>query len=196
MVRKTIAALAFLGCAVSALIHLATFFGIDAMTRYRGLWVLHVAAMASCVSVLFSGNVGWRRNGGNLGEAFGAWDAADAKAALMRLDRDEPVGSNAAALLAKRLRPRRVAILVGCLGVYAMVNFVVTLSLLQGGVPEQIGSTYQLVSHGKVLRQLTEPEYRWTRAYQTRLATGHWMFFLVTSAVLWLAPRGALLRRE
>jgi hypothetical protein len=63
-------------------------------------------------------------------------------------------------------------------------------------VPEQIGGSYQLMSHGTVLRQMTEPEYRWARAYQTRLATGHWMFFFVTSAVMWLAPRGALIRRD
>jgi hypothetical protein len=193
--RKAIASLGFIGCGLSAIIHLSTFFGLDPMIKWPELWILHIAAMVVFASAFFSGNVGPGRTprGPSFGDLFSAWDMADANTEIARLDRGDPVSES---MLVRRFRPRPVAVVLAILGVYAMVNFAASLALLNGGVPERDGISYRLTSHGKVLKQLTESDYLWHRAYQTRLATGHWMFFFVASGVFWLMPRNTMAKRD
>jgi hypothetical protein len=187
--RKFFASLGLVGCGLSALIHGATFFGVDPMMSWPALWVLHVAAMLLVLCAFFSGNVGKSRawSGDDpWKKLFAAWDTVEINDAFEQLKQDNP---NAEASIVRRFRSRPAAVVFYCLGAYALINFTIGLSLLDGGVPEQDGNSYRLETHGKPIRQLSEAEYRQARAVQTRLATGHWMAFFYASSVLWMAPR-------
>src|SRR5258708_18486660 len=50
--------------------------------------------------------------------------------------------------------------------------------------PEERDGKYLLMSHGAVLRQLTEDEYHAHRTYVVRGFSGHWMFFSCVSLML------------
>jgi hypothetical protein len=53
-----------------------------------------------------------------------------------------------------------------------------------------------LESHGKVIATLSETQYRWHRAVQTRLATGHWLFAFYLSGALWAVARTDRAQRQ
>jgi hypothetical protein len=61
--------------------------------------------------------------------------------------------------------------------VYATINFLTVLGKSEGGSPEVVNGSYQLMSHGRVLRALTEAEYHYQRSLVARLFSGHWMAF-------------------
>jgi hypothetical protein len=193
--RKAFALLGFVGCGLAATIHLLTFLGIDPMLRWPALWILHVVAMLTMLSAFFSGNVIRRFEfaRSTVDEVVGPLDAAEAQTQLEKLwTGSESERAQAEAIVVRRFRPRPIAIVLTCLSFYALANFAVSLSLLEGGDPEQQGQSYRLTSHGKVLKELTPSEYQWYRAYRTRYATGFWMAMFCTAGVLWQAPR----RRE
>ena len=62
--------------------------------------------------------------------------------------------------------------------IYAAVNLLVCLQLMESGSPERTVSGYILSDHGKIIRPLTEGEYWKMRAYELRLFTGHMLMFL------------------
>jgi hypothetical protein len=190
--RKVFALFGFVGCGLSATIHILTFFGIDPMLRWPAFWILHAVAMLAMLSAFFSGNVTRRskfeRSAAN--EIIGPWDASEAQEQLDKVwTGSASERARAEAIVVRRFRPRPVAIVLTCLSFYALANFAVSLSLLEGGDPEQQGESYRLTSHGKVLRELTASEYHRYRAYRTRFATGFWMVMFCTAGVLWQAPR-------
>ncbi len=193
--RRFFAILGFGGFGLTAVIHALTFFGVDPMSRWPGLWIFHLVAMVALVSALFRFR-GMRRP--DLAREpyralFGTRDMDEAMALGDRVatgtERDR---EHAEREYARRLRPHPLYLGLLGLAAYAFVNFAVSLALLDGGVPERRGDSFQLTAHGKVLRELSSSEYGWHRAYQTRLATGHWMFFLFAAGVFWTLPRRAV----
>ena len=80
--------------------------------------------------------------------------------------------------------------LVVLLFVYMFLNFLLCLVLLEFAVPDEMGGKKVLHSHGKIVRELSDGEYRRCKARQTRLFTGHWMFFYAAGMILLYAhPR-------
>ena len=73
--------------------------------------------------------------------------------------------------------------LVVVLGVYAIFNFLLFLALSQGGSPQVRDGAYVLASHGTVIRELSEAEYRAQERYALRGVSGHWMIFYILPAL-------------
>ena len=73
---------------------------------------------------------------------------------------------------------RKSVFLGACLVIYAILNFVICLGLMEGGSPELTASGYILSNHGAIIRPLTEVEYWKMKAYELRLFTGHFLVFL------------------
>jgi hypothetical protein len=77
-----------------------------------------------------------------------------------------------------RASPRWLKILTCILFIIAIVNFTVTLVLLEGGGPRQrADGAYALMRHGRLIRTLTAEEYRRYLAYDALLFSGHLVFF-------------------
>ena len=76
--------------------------------------------------------------------------------------------------------------LCGILFAYALFNFFFTIFVLnKGGNPSVIDGEKVLQSHGKIIRKLSDEEYRWHEAYSVRMFSGHWMLFYgIATAVL------------
>ena len=68
--------------------------------------------------------------------------------------------------------------------IYAFINFVLFMTLNEGGGPERTAEGYALVSHGNVLRPLTEAEYHLFQARELRGFSGHWMLFSAGATML------------
>ena len=78
---------------------------------------------------------------------------------------------------------------------YGIINFALFFFLSKGGVPEVRDGKYVLHNHGQVIRELSENEYDWQKAYIVRGFSGHWMvFYLVPAMVFWY--RGESAHRE
>ena len=182
MMRTLIVRICFGLAVLTAAVHLSTYAGFDPMTWWPGLWTMHALAMAALASTLVSGSVRLLPRGSNV------LDLLD-----QRIEGDR--GSAGATALANEsdfarvVRPSRRKLMAGALGAYALINFVLCLSILRGGQPVRRAGEAVLESHGKVLATLSETQYRWQRAVQTRLATGHWLFAFYISGALWAAAR-------
>ena len=61
---------------------------------------------------------------------------------------------------------------------YALLNVFLCLPFTgNGGTADLVDGQYVLRSHGRVLAQLTEPEYHVHRAYELRFFSGIWLVF-------------------
>jgi hypothetical protein len=87
------------------------------------------------------------------------------------------------------LAPKWMRVVVGGFFVYAIANFIIFIFLVQGGGPEQRGSKYYLMSHGHIIRELSEAGYHQMQGYVVRGFSGHWMLFS-SGAVLLLTGVG------
>jgi hypothetical protein len=75
---------------------------------------------------------------------------------------------------------------------YAIINFALFIFLSRGGVPDVRDGKYVLHNHGQVVRELSENEYEWQKAYVIRGFSGHWMvFYLVSAIVFWYRGKSA-----
>jgi len=75
---------------------------------------------------------------------------------------------------------------------YAVINFAMFFFLSKGGVPDVRDGKYVLHNHGQVIRELSEDEYEWQKAYVLRGFSGHWMvFYLIAAIVFWYRGRRA-----
>ena len=52
---------------------------------------------------------------------------------------------------------------------YALINFALFFFLSKGGTPDVRDGKYVLHSHGQVIRELSENEYEWQKAYVVRI---------------------------
>jgi len=71
---------------------------------------------------------------------------------------------------------------------YAIMNFVLCMSLTGGGNAEIVNGQHLLTSHAHVLAHLTEREYHLQKAYDLRGFSGVWIvfwFFAATSFLFW-----------
>jgi len=82
--------------------------------------------------------------------------------------------------------PRLAQYTIKAFFVYAAINFALFFFLSKGGVPDVRDGKYVLHSHGNVIRELSEEEYEWQKAYVVRGFSGHWMiFYLVPALYFW-----------
>jgi hypothetical protein len=74
-----------------------------------------------------------------------------------------------------------------------MVNFIFLAATTEAGSASIEGGKYVLTEHGKLVRELTEPEYTDFRAKQVRAFSGHWLvFYFVPFAYFMFRARAAL----
>jgi hypothetical protein len=81
-----------------------------------------------------------------------------------------------------RALARQVWWLVRILGAYFLISMVIFLWTTQGGEATVQNGTFVLVSHGKVLRPLTQPEYEEMRALPLRFFSAGWVAFYASLA--------------
>jgi hypothetical protein len=60
---------------------------------------------------------------------------------------------------------------------YAIVNFVVFISLTEGGSTSIQDGKFVLLNHGKLIRELTQAEYHFFKTNEVRGISGHWLVF-------------------
>ena len=75
---------------------------------------------------------------------------------------------------------------------YALINFALFFFLSESGVPDVRDGKYVLHNHGQIIRELSENDYEWQKAYVLRVFSGHWMaFYLLPAIVLWFRRKSA-----
>ena len=75
------------------------------------------------------------------------------------------------------LLPRWVTFAGAVLFAYAAVNFGVFMLRSEGGSPAIKNGRYVLLNHGRLIREISAPEYTDFRANEVRGFSGHWLFF-------------------
>jgi hypothetical protein len=140
--------LAALGLAVSAIDHVATFFGIDLHVPFPALlWGLHVLGMLlGALLVLGALPVPSEKSGRRL-----TWGCMT------------------------RYAPRWMKAITLALLIYGAFNCVTILVLSKGGTTAIENGKEVLVSHGRVICPLSAEDYERFRVYPTRLFSGFWM---------------------
>ena len=73
--------------------------------------------------------------------------------------------------------PGWVLAVTAALMVYALVNFLLFMMGTEGGNPSISGGKYVLLSHGRLIRELTATEYTAFEANVVRGFSGHWLIF-------------------
>ena len=79
--------------------------------------------------------------------------------------------------------PHYIKIVLLAFFIYAIINFVIFISLTEGGTPSLENGIYVLKNRGTFIRQLTESEYLQHQAYTLRGFSGHWLIFYLLPAV-------------
>lgn len=82
--------------------------------------------------------------------------------------------------------PNWVAVVGIVLFVYAIVNFFLFMLYSEGGSPAVQDGRYVLVSHGKLIRELTASEFTALKANVLRGFSGHWQFFYFVCSAYFL----------
>lgn len=81
-------------------------------------------------------------------------------------------------------------VMLGCaLLAYTVVNFILFMAATEGGNPSIEHGKYVLMSHGRLIRELTLPEYTHFWANQARGFSGHWLAFYFIPAAYFLFRR-------
>jgi hypothetical protein len=82
------------------------------------------------------------------------------------------------------LMPRWAQFMLVVFMAYAVVNFVLSFVLSEGGgTPDIWDGRYVLHIHGNLVRELSEKEYHLQLAYVLRGFSGHWMIFYLLPAL-------------
>lgn len=88
--------------------------------------------------------------------------------------------------------PNWLVSMCGFVAIYAFFNFFIMMVLMESGYGEFRDGNYYLMSHNKIIREITEQKFHWFNAYRTRLFSGHWMiFYIFAFAGLWFANHTA-----
>ena len=93
----------------------------------------------------------------------------------------------------KNIAPQWLRVLTPVLIVYAFINFVFWMAIDKGGPVVERDGQYLILSHGTVLRKLSEAEYNEQHAHFVRFVTGGWMSCFCVA--LLLLASAARLRR-
>lgn len=155
--RRLISIVAFIGFAVSFVIHVATFWGIDLISGNPWVWALHIGIFPLFGLLYFS-----------LRALFPMWEWRQ-------------VWKKVYASMPAWLR-----YVVYAFFAYMLINFLLFYFLSKDGSPDFRDGKFVLYGQGKIIRELTEKEYRLQMAYVLRGFSGHWMFFyLLFGAHFW-----------
>lgn len=76
-------------------------------------------------------------------------------------------------------------------GLLFAAHFVLFLVQSHAASPEIINGEYVLNSHGHIVKELTESQYRWLKGSELRLFATGWMSFYIALALYWWFPRRA-----
>ncbi|WP_049631773.1 hypothetical protein [Cellvibrio sp. pealriver] len=79
--------------------------------------------------------------------------------------------------------PIKYSVLCALLFFYIFVNFVIFMAKSKGGVADIWQEQYVLHNHGKLIRYITEAEYKVLQVNEIRGFSGHWLFFYFTPMV-------------
>ncbi|MET2527163.1 hypothetical protein [Ralstonia pseudosolanacearum] len=85
--------------------------------------------------------------------------------------------------------PRWVVMLGATIFAYAMVNFFLFTQHTEGGNAVVQCGKYVLLSHGKLIRELTASEYTALKANELRGFSGHWLLFYFMPAAYFLLSK-------
>ncbi|QXE84908.1 hypothetical protein KP003_10860 [Geomonas nitrogeniifigens] len=81
--------------------------------------------------------------------------------------------------------------------IYVLINFGTCMVGMEFGGPLVEDGKFLLKNHGKVIRALTELEYRKMKSYEMRLFSGHWVIFSYLPALFFTYVYPAtVLKRE
>jgi hypothetical protein len=76
-----------------------------------------------------------------------------------------------------------------CAFVYALVNFALFLGKTGGGNPMLRDGQYLLMSHGRLIRELSSSEYNALKVNEVRGFSGHWLLFYFMPMAYFLLRR-------
>ena len=76
-------------------------------------------------------------------------------------------------------------------GLFFAAHFVLFLVQSHAASPEIINGEYVLNSHGHIVKELTESQYRWLKGSELRLFATGWLSFYLALALYWWFPRRA-----
>jgi hypothetical protein len=191
--RRSIALLAGIGLALSTMVHVATFFGIDAMSRwpFLALLLLLSAFLMAMSAMLLIRVVGLQGREGLFQRGDEGFTLQSKMEALFYVDRaatGHPGADAAIDEVVRRYRPRPEALVLLALVAYAFINFIVAMILTKGGSPEQTETGYVLKVSGRVLAQLSEADYAAAGAHITRLTSSLEMLMFMVAKVGWGLP--------
>ncbi len=156
--------LAVFGLVASAVAHVVTFLGVNPRRAVPGIMVLGVMVLVVWGAMVFMARKAYART-----DRRSLWD------------------------IILRHAPLWMRVLSVVLGVYAFFNFFFVVWVLnREGVPSTSLGPKALVSHGTVIRRLSDEEYEKHQAYSVRGDTGHWMVFYAVgmTALYSLAKEG------
>lgn len=98
-------------------------------------------------------------------------------------------GSNLSKGQLKAILPRWANMVLAVTFVYAFLNFALFFMRSEGGSPAIRDGVYVLQNHGKVMRELTEPDYKLYQSYVVRGFSGHWLVFYLVPSLYFLVRR-------
>jgi hypothetical protein len=163
-IRRLIASVAFIGLALSVMVHGAAFLGVDLIEKFPLVWGLHLGIFPLFLLMMLA----------------------------TRREEKDSHGLSRPPSPWKRFfdpMPLWAKYITYALGAYTLINFAWFFSLSKGGTPELREGIYVLHDHGKIIRELTEQEYHIQKAYVLRGFSGHWLYFYVICGFYFWFPR-------
>lgn len=153
---KALAGIAVIGFLVSGAAHILSFTAVDLERALPSVFLLHIGIFVVWIPAVFAAN---------------------------KLTREQ--GQKDFLKVLRQCCPVWLVRLCGGLFCYALFNFIFTIAVLkQGGGPSISNGEKVLSSHGRVIKKLTDDEYRRHQSYDIRLFSGHWMIFYLTAALI------------
>lgn len=163
--NKIIFYISVLGWTLGLIVHLLSIAGIDIANKVPYVWVLHVGIFIVWIPTI----LGMRKN-----EELQLY----MKSGLQ--NRMNPTLWKKAFF---KSTPAWVVIIALGGFVYAFINFGLFV-LSNQGVPSNIGGSYFLENHGRIIKILTEQEYHYYKANELRGFSGHWLAFYGLAAAI------------
>ena len=82
--------------------------------------------------------------------------------------------------------PKPVMVISIVFFLYAIINFILSLQVSGGGIPDLMDGKYVIHNHGSVIKELTETEYLKMKANEIRSFSGLWMaFYGLAMGIFW-----------
>jgi hypothetical protein len=176
---KTCGITALLILASSVVFHFATYIPAIPLSMQMA-WPLHLATMAVFATMVLSLAAQQQPQPNKQAQGlFGSWRAAN--------QQNKEFQSR---LLGCVPLPLRIA--CGTAFIYAFINYVLFIALMEGGSPSVKNGNYILHSHGHKIRDITKEEYQRFRAYEVRGFSGHWIIFSLVPMTYFLTVHPTL----